>query len=125
MAEQLSAEQRATELVVQYGRDATLHDTRQWIELVVQAAEKQRGAEVLATQREYLDRYQKFTELPEELRPYVEQVNKIVTEIRALVLGVQPAASHLEELLEEARRQTRDENPNRYLARCPDCGANL
>ncbi|KKM90360.1 hypothetical protein LCGC14_1239260, partial [marine sediment metagenome] len=69
MAEQLSAEQRATELVVQYGRDATLHDTRQWIELVVQAAEKQRGAEVLATQREYLDRYQKFTELPEELRP--------------------------------------------------------
>ncbi|KKK70722.1 hypothetical protein LCGC14_2921130 [marine sediment metagenome] len=41
MAEQLSAEQRATALVVRYGRDGTLHDTRQWIELAIQAAEKQ------------------------------------------------------------------------------------
>ncbi|KKM02765.1 hypothetical protein LCGC14_1781190 [marine sediment metagenome] len=63
---------------------------------------KQARAEVLASQREYLDRYQKFTELPEELRPYVEQVNKIVTEIRALALGVQPAAKDLEALLEQA-----------------------
>ena len=70
------------------------------------AGEKQARAEVLATQREYLDRYQKFTELPEELWPYVEQVNKIVTEIRTLVLEVQPAAKDLEAFEKRVRQES-------------------
>ena len=79
-----------------------------WMKNSIHDAEKQARAEVLASQRAALNHYQKSTELPQELWPHVEQVNKIVAEIRAL-LEVQPAAKALEELLRQESERVRKE----------------
>ncbi len=103
MAEQLSAEQRATALVVRYGRDGTLHDTRQWIELAIQAAEKQAREKVRemcvgvakldADQKHWEDNFRSQDELNSESRA----ATRIMQTIQKLNLTKDLAPSRGEE----------------------------
>ena len=123
MTEQLSVADWPKKIANEYRKGPVLpYDLEQWIILAIRAVEKRKGAEVLAACINEFDQYLCSCSTNFVGKPKSDHEKSCPKYVVGVLRKLQPAASHLEELLREERDGTEarllcanSECPKRHL----------